>query len=120
MPRSRVTAGRARARARPAIGGVTVTMADEALEVSLLASMSPVVLTIAAFRIEPVAPAATLTWRSTVLEAPAAVGPGLTQLTSWPAAVQLQPVPPAEMKVSDAGNVSVTVIEAKLAGGAGV
>src|SRR5262245_5695078 len=40
---------------------------------------------------------------------PGASGPGCVQDTTWPAALQVQPPPPPELKVSPVGSVSRTV-----------
>ena len=72
---------------------------------------SPGVATAAEFVTLGTAATATLTVRVIgLLLAPAASGPAVVQVTAWPTALQLHPVPVPDTYVRPVGSVSVTVI----------
>ena len=78
------------------------------LAVSLAEFVSPDVETLAILVKFPAA--LTLTVRVILLVALAASGPAFVQVTVWPTAEQLHPLPVPETKFNPVGKVSVTVI----------
>src|SRR6266849_8277740 len=91
--------------------GLLIVVGSDAL--LLAAFESPAVSTLALF---VTVPADTVLTVSVMTLTPAgASGPGFVQVTTWPAAPQVQPVPVPETNARPVGSVSVTVIVAVVA-----
>ncbi len=82
---------------------------------SFAAFPSPAVATRAMFVTAGTAPARTLTFTVTVLVPLIARGPGLVQVTTWPAMPQPHPEPLAPVGVRPAGTESMSVSVPKVA-----
>ena len=90
--------------------GATVTGIAGVADASLAGVGSPLVATVAVLTTLGSAPASTFTVSVTTAESPGTMGPGLVQVTVWPAFPQLQPVPLPDTKPSPVGKTSVIVI----------
>src|SRR5438105_428292 len=91
------------------VGQLVVTVVGS-LAALLAGLLSPGVTTLAVLVTLGAAALLTLTVSVIALLALAASGPLLVQVTVWPLAEQLQPVPVPEMKLRPVGKVSVMVI----------
>src|SRR5688572_31885286 len=97
------------ARSGPGAPGAACATAVGSVAPLLAGFASPGVVTVAVLVTDGTAAAPTATVSAICRLPPGPIGPGVVQVTCWPAALQVQPGPTALTKLSPAGRVSVTV-----------